>query len=108
MRIISRLFLVLLGAVVVLLALANRAPVTINLEPLPFVIETPLFVALLALFALGFIVGAGGTWWSGRARRKEARQWRRHAKSAALEAPGGKEPAPPQLPSVPLSGDPIL
>ncbi|HZP08864.1 LapA family protein [Methyloceanibacter sp.] len=80
-----------LGVVLVALAVVNRAPVRLILDPFggldPSVsIEAPLFLLLLGVFALGLIVGGIATWFTqGKWRRmareesRQARDWRRQA-----------------------------
>lgn len=85
MRKLARwLFVIPLGLVLVLLAVANRAPVTLSLDPFSrespaFSFTLPLFVALLVAVALGVVIGgvAAGI---GRLR------WRYRAKKAEREA----------------------
>jgi len=73
-----------LAILLVLLAVANRAPVTLSLDPFSreapaLALTLPLFVALFAAVALGVLIGgvAAGV---GRFR------WRRRAKKAEREA----------------------
>lgn len=105
MRLISRLVLVVFGGVAVLLALANKTPVDFSLQPLPYVIQTPLFALLIAAFGLGFGIGVTATWWSGRDRRREARLWRRQKKTSASEASLHQD-ALPAAPDGPLAPSP--
>ena len=112
MRLISRLVLVVFGGIAVLLAMANKTPVDFSLEPLPYIIQTPLFALLIAAFGLGFGIGMTASWWSGRDRRREARLWRRQEKAAAgaraaeptqtgIAAPAGAVASPtPQNPPI--------
>ena len=82
MRKLARwLFVIPLGLVLVLLAVANRAPVTLSLDPFSreapaFAFQLPLFVALLVAVALGVVIGGvaagiGRLRWRHRARRAE-------------------------------------
>lgn len=80
-----------LGVVLVALAVVNREPVQLTLDPFggldPSIsIEAPLFLLLLGVFALGLIVGGIATWFTqGKWRRmareesRQARDWRRQA-----------------------------
>lgn len=67
-----------LAIVIVALAIANRENVAVELWPLPFTVELPLFVLPLGGLMVGFFLGgayAGITtarWWR-RARRSAAR-----------------------------------
>jgi uncharacterized integral membrane protein len=85
MRKLLRWFvLVPLAILLVLLAVANRAPVTLSLDPFSreapaLAVSLPLFVALFAAVALGVLIG-GVASGAGRLR------WRRRAKKAEREA----------------------
>ncbi len=83
-KLLRWLFLVPLALALVLLAVANRAPVTLSLDPFSrdapaFAFQLPLFVALLLAVAIGVVIGgvAAGI---GRLR------WRYRAKKAEREA----------------------
>lgn len=76
-------FLILLpiAVVVVALALVNRHPVTISLDPfaaddMTYSVQVPLFVLALALVAFGVLLGGVAAWfkqgkWRRLARRSE-------------------------------------
>lgn len=79
-----------LGALLIALAVVNREPAKLVLDPFggaPAVsIEAPFFLFLLGAFALGLIVGGIASWlnqgkWRRTAREEahEARDWRRQA-----------------------------
>ncbi len=77
MRFILRIIWLVLAAVVLALAVANRAPVVVSLDPLPFALEGPLWAALLAAGFIGLAFGALSVWipgakWRWRARRAES------------------------------------
>ena len=84
-------FLVIpLGAVLIALAVVNREPTNLVLDPFggepALSIEAPFFLFLLGAFALGLIVGGVASWlnqgkWRRTAREeaREARDWRRQA-----------------------------
>lgn len=60
----------LLLAGVALFSVANRTPVTLTLNPLPFAAEVPLYLLCLILFLSGFLAGRTAGWFGGlRARR---------------------------------------
>ncbi|MBS4084611.1 MAG: DUF1049 domain-containing protein [Rhizobiales bacterium] len=75
------LILVPLTIVLVLLAVANRAPVTLSLDPFSretpaFAFTLPLFVALFAAIVVGVVIGGvaagiGRMRWRYRARKAE-------------------------------------
>jgi len=67
-----------LAVVVIAFAVANRGPVVVSLDPLPFVVEAPLFAVVFAGLVAGMVIGALLAWLGGfkkgrRARDKGAR-----------------------------------
>lgn len=107
MRLIAWLFGALVAFVLILFAVSNRESVVLKFEPLPFVIELPLYAALLATLLAGFVAGGLVSWLSGRkwrlrARRaeREAEQFRREhaADSVRLFARPASAPPPPTQP----------
>jgi len=82
-KLIFWIFVALLATALALFAGSNREAVSLALWPLPFVLELPLYLAMLAALAIGFAAGAGSAWVAGRDRRREAR--RRRRRIAALE-----------------------
>ncbi len=85
------LLVVPLAVVLIALAIANRKPVTLTLDPFGgaesmLAFDLPLFFLLLSAFAVGLIVGGFATWlgqgkWrrNAKVRSREAREWRRQA-----------------------------
>jgi hypothetical protein len=78
MQFIFRIIWLVLALAVLALAVANRAPVVVSLDPLPFALEGPLWAALLAAGFVGLAFGALSVWipgakWRWRARRAEKR-----------------------------------
>ena len=80
-KLLRWLLLVPLGILLVLLAVANRAPVTLSLDPFSreapaLAISSPLFVALLLAVMIGVVIGGvaagiGRMRWRYRARKAE-------------------------------------
>lgn len=108
------LVLVVLPLAVVLIALAvvNRKPALLILDPLGgtepgLSLEAPLFLFLLGAFALGLVVGGIATWigqgkWRRLAREetRQARDWRRQADRLEKELEGTDRSTPrAQLPA---------
>lgn len=101
-RAIRLIILIPLGIVLVALALANRAPVTLSLDPFrpaePMASTTvPLFVALLVTLLVGVAVGGVATWlgqgkWR-RAARARARELALLQRDQLLRRPGPVPPA---------------
>jgi uncharacterized integral membrane protein len=88
-----------LGLVLVALAVVNRKPVTLGLNPFDGAaglgVEAPLFLFLLGAFASGLVVGGFATWlgqgkWRlmARTRAREASNWRRQADRLEKELEG--------------------
>jgi uncharacterized integral membrane protein len=67
----------LVALVVVVFGVSNRAVVTLALFPIPAALQVPLYLAVMAAFIVGFLVGALVVWLSGGRRRAEARRLRR-------------------------------
>ncbi len=90
-KLILVLVIVPLGAILIALAVVNRKPADLILDPFGAAesglsIEAPFFLFLLGAFALGLIVGGFASWlnqgkWRRTARdeAREARDWRRQA-----------------------------
>lgn len=81
-KIIAALILIPAALLIVLFAVANRASVTVSLDPFAgeppmFGVSVPLFVLVLVVLILGVIVGGISAWmrqsrWRRRARRLSA------------------------------------
>jgi len=93
------LILVPLGVLLVALAVVNRKPVTLGLNPFDGTsgvgVEAPLFLLLLGVFAVGLVIGGLATWLSqgkwrktARAEARAASTWRRHADRLEKELEG--------------------
>ena len=96
LRIITRLFLAIVIGIVAIFAVANRTPTKVDLSPLPFTPEAPLFVVILGAMAIGLIIGAG---LSSFARQRLKWQARSHRKRVdALEKTVDDQPAKTQIP----------
>jgi uncharacterized integral membrane protein len=92
------LIVVPLGLALITLAVVNRQPATLILDPFGASgagIQAPLFLFLLGAFALGLLVGGIATWfrqgkWRKTAREgaRETRELRRHADRLERELEG--------------------
>jgi uncharacterized integral membrane protein len=90
-KLILALVVVPLGVVLIALAVVNRAPTELILDPLggtepSLTVEAPFFLFLLGAFAIGLVIGGLASWFNqGKWRRtareeaREARDWRRQA-----------------------------
>jgi hypothetical protein len=90
-KLILVLIVIPLGVVLVALAVVNRKPALLILDPFGgaepnLVLQAPFFLFLLGAFVLGLVIGGTATWLSqgkwrrtARAEAREAREWRRQA-----------------------------
>jgi hypothetical protein len=104
-KLILALVVAPLGVILVALAVVNRKPVELILDPFGgaepnFSLQAPLFLFLLGAFAVGLVAGGVATWlgqgkWrrSARTEAREARQWRRQADRLEKELEGAGPPA---------------
>src|SRR4051794_19095277 len=83
MRILFWLLVILLAIALAAFAVSNRGPVAFGLWPFPWLLELPLYLAILGALLLGFLAGALAAWAGGRHSRRELRRQRRRI--AALE-----------------------
>lgn len=104
-----------IAIVLVALALANRAPVTLSLDPFAgatpaYALTMPLFLALFLTLIVGILIGGGVAWFSGlrqrRALGKRVKLMKRDL-AAAAATPEPPAPASPpgaaNLPTAPLN-----
>ncbi len=73
-----------LAVIVILFAVSNRAAVDLNLWPLPFVMNAPLYLIVLLGVLVGFLGGALVAWIAGhgaRARASRSERELRHVKA---------------------------
>ncbi|MGE5506741.1 MAG: lipopolysaccharide assembly protein LapA domain-containing protein [Actinomycetota bacterium] len=68
-----------LAVLLVMFAVANRREVTVELWPLPWSMDLPLYLAVMAPLTIGLLAGAAITWLSGAPARRRAREQRRRA-----------------------------
>jgi uncharacterized integral membrane protein len=70
-----------LAVLLVMFAVANRREVTVELWPLPWAVDLPLYLAVMAPLTVGIGIGAGAMWLSGAGTRRRARDQRRRAEA---------------------------
>jgi uncharacterized integral membrane protein len=101
------LFGVIIAALVIPVGLANRQPVTLNLDPFgraatPLALDMPLSLLMFLLFVLGVLAGGFAAWigqskWrrTARVKSREAYQWKAEADRLAREQTqnGGAAPS---------------
>ena len=93
--------------IVVIFAIANRTPITVDFWPLPWIAQLPLYLVVLGSLLAGFLVGAVIAWLSASRRRQEARRTAERLRgltaelsqlqrqqAAALDGTAGRLPAP--------------
>ena len=107
-RFLKALILLPVAILVVLLAVANRAPVTLSLDPFSqeapeFSTQLPLFAVIFAAVMLGVVIGGVASWLaqgknrkSRRRLRRETRQLRHETEQLKAQAPATTLPALPQ------------
>ena len=83
-RFLKALILLPIAIVVVLLAVANRVPVTLSLDPFSkdapeFAVQLPLFAVIFAAVMVGIIIGGTASWLAQGRTRKARRRYRREA-----------------------------
>lgn len=87
MRRISLIVTLPLTLVILVFAVANRAPVTLSLWPFPWQAEFPGYLVILGSLLVGFAAGTLVAWASGarrrRAQRRDAAEARRLAQELA-------------------------
>lgn len=98
MRFLRVLFAALLLIVLVVFAVSNRQVVTVSLEPLPFILDLPLYLLVFLVFLAGLVFGAIlgrlNAWMAARRKRQ------REAQKAVTASVPAEQPAG-TLPSVP-------
>ena len=70
-----------LAVLLVLFGISNRAVVALKLWPFDLEWDAPLSVAVLAISACAFLLGAGIAWGASLKHRRRAREMEAHAKT---------------------------
>jgi len=89
-RFLKALILLPVAILIVLLAVANRAPVTLSLDPFSqeapeFSTQLPLFAVIFAAVMLGVVIGGTASWLAQGKNRKSRRQLRRESRQLRYE-----------------------
>jgi len=89
-RFLKALILLPVAVLVVLLAVANRAPVTLSLDPFSqdapeFAAQVPLFAVIFAAVMLGVVIGGVASWLAQGKNRQARRRLRREANTLRHE-----------------------
>ncbi|WP_366654316.1 LapA family protein [Fodinicurvata sp. EGI_FJ10296] len=74
MRYLSLIITIPVALFAISFAISNRISVMLELWPLPFTIDAPLYLLVLGAVAVGFIAGGIVAWFAQHKYRKEARQ----------------------------------
>lgn len=116
MRRLSILITLPITLVILLFAIANRAPIAVSLWPFPWQVELPGYLVILGSVLVGFAAGALVAWLSAGRRRREARRnaaearrlaeelaalKRRHAPPATVPAVAASLPRPAAVGELP-------
>ncbi len=83
-RFLKALVLLPIAIVVILLAVANRAPVLLSFDPFSqeipeIAFEVPLYAVIFASVMIGVLIGGVAAWLAQRSNRRERRLYRREA-----------------------------
>ncbi|MEM7192459.1 MAG: lipopolysaccharide assembly protein LapA domain-containing protein [Pseudomonadota bacterium] len=89
-KLVLGLVIIPLGVALIALAVVNREPVGLILDPFGgthgYMVQAPMFLFLLLAFALGLLIGGFASWlnqgkWrrTARSEAREARDWRQQA-----------------------------
>ena len=99
------LILLPVAIIVVLLAVANRTPVTFSFDPTrsasDLSVTLPLYALLFMAVALGIVIGGVGSWLAQRKHRRARRHHRREADRLRSEAERLRAHAAAGLPALP-------
>jgi uncharacterized integral membrane protein len=89
--------------IIIMFAIANRAPVTVDFDPLPFALVVPLYAVVMFAMLLGLLFGGVAAWLTAGKWRRRARE--RGRESRKLEADLARRPEPvPAIVSGPIGG----
>lgn len=110
-RFLKALIFIPIALVVVFLSIANRASVTVSLDPFTraapeFYFTAPLFLIMFGAVACGVVIGGVGAWLAQRGKRRELRQTRREVSALKAEADKLRRENANRYPALPHSGTP--
>ena len=97
---------IVLGAIFVVFAVANRHLVTVSFDPInssdPSVsVRSPLFIVMIAMAMIGVVAGSSMTWFRQRRWRRAARQHEADAQQARAQLANLRAAATAQRGSAP-------
>jgi uncharacterized integral membrane protein len=112
MKFLKSLILLPVAIVAILLAVANRAPVTVSLDPFSkgspeISFALPLFALIFAAIALGILIGGSAAWLAQAKHRRAERRFRREARhlrsqTEQMRSEAAPRPGPSGLPALAL------
>lgn len=114
-RFLKALVLLPVAILIVLLAVANRDPVTLSLDPFSreapeIAAQLPLFAIIFAAVMVGVVIGGTATWLAQGKHRRARRQFRREVTQLRSETERLRTQSHPSssLPSLPSSQTPTF
>ncbi len=81
MRILGWLLTLPIALLIVVFAVANRHELRLELWPLPWVLDLPVYLAVLGALLKGIVIGMVVAWFAGSGARRRAREHKRRADS---------------------------
>ena len=93
MRLFSKLIFIPIAALVIVFAVANRKSLTLELWPLPFAVDLPIYLAVLGALVVGILIGGSVQWMSDIRLRRRARVNDRKASALARDLSSVQDPA---------------
>ncbi len=98
MRRIKLIIVVPIAIIVIALSVSNRQDVVINLWPLPWTIDVPLYMLGFLLFAAGALTGGLAVWSSRMRRNRRLRKaHEQHKPAPPVDSETPPSSAPPML-----------
>ena len=85
MRILYRAGFLVIAIFLILFAVSNRETVSVQLWPLPFLADVPLYLLCFLSLVLGTLIGAAATWMGGHGKRRELGARRRRIEALERE-----------------------
>ena len=85
MRVLAWVIAAVTAIVVIAFAVANRGPMSVNVQPLPYRLDIPVWTLAVGALAVGFLTGALVRWLLDHKLRRTARQGRRRTRALEQE-----------------------
>ena len=100
--------IILAGAILLILfAVSNRETVSLELWPLPFLVDLPLYLLFFLSLLVGAVIGASAARIVGRGTRRELRRHRRRSEALERELAAThsqlEDPEPPIMKALPAN-----